>query len=109
MKKKILIIIIIYVLGVLTPIIWGNVIKDVLESKVIYTIKIKRAFINLRPEVNLSSDIIRQVYKDEEFKVIKYFEGNTYNWYQVIYEEGKTGWVADTKDNEWIIVENDCK
>jgi len=109
MKKKILIIIIIYVLGVLTPIIWGNVAKNVLESKVIYTIKIKRAFINLRPEVNLSSDIIRQVYKDEEFKVIKYFEGNTYNWYQVIYEEGKTGWVADTKDNEWIIVENECK
>lgn len=109
MKKKILILLIIYILGVITPAIYKATIKKVEESQIIYTITINREFINLRPEVNLSSDIIRQVYKGEQFKVIKYYEGNSYNWYNVIYEDGKTGWIADTKENEWIIVEKDCK
>lgn len=109
MKKKIIILLIVYILGIITPIIYKNAKKNILESQIKYTITINREFINLRPEVDLSSDIIRQVYKGEQFKVIKYYEGNSYNWYNVIYEDGKTGWIADTKENDWIIVEKDCK
>jgi len=109
MKKKILIIIIIYMLGFITPIIYRNAKKNILENQIIYTITINREFINLRPEVNLKSDIIKQVYKGEQYKVIKYYEGNLYNWYYVIYDENKTGWIADTKQNDWIIIESECK
>lgn len=105
MKKKLIICIVIYILGILTPIIFNNLRKDVLESQVIYKIKVDREFINLREEVNLNSEVIRQVYKDEIFRVVKYYEGNIYNWYNVIYEDGKTGWIASAKDNAWVIVE----
>ena len=109
MKKKIIIILIVYILGFVTPIIYRNAKKDILENQVIYTITVDREFINMRPEVNLSSDVIRKVYKGEQFKVIKYYEGNSYNWYNVIYDDGQTGWIADTKENDWIIIENNCK
>ena len=52
------------------------------------------------------SSIIKEVYKDEVFDVVKYFEGNSYNWYNIIYEEGKTGWIASGKENSWVKVEN---
>ena len=107
MKKKALILILIYILGFITPIIWKVATKNILESQVIYKIRINREYINLRPEVDLSSDIIKQVYKDEEYKVIKYFEGNNYNWYNVIYEDNKTGWVASGKEASWVIVINE--
>lgn len=109
MKKIVIIILTAYVLGIITPLVIKAAKKNILENQVIYTIRIEREFINLRPEVDLNTDVIRQVYKGEKFKVVKYYEGNTYNWYNVIYENGKSGWIADTKDNEWITIESGCK
>lgn len=100
--KKAIIIILIYLIGVFTTPAINNIHKKVLENKVIYEIRITTEKINLRPEIDLNSEIIREVYKDETFKVVKYYEGNSYNWYQVIYEEGKTGWLASGKENAWV-------
>ena len=105
--KKFIIIIFIYVIGVLTPIAINNAKKEILKTKVIYKVRVDVEKINLRPEIDLSSDIIREVYKDEEFEVIKYYEGNAYNWYQVLYEEGKTGWLASGKENAWVVIVNE--
>lgn len=102
--KKAIIIILIYLIGVLTTPAINNIYKKVLENRVIYEIRITTEKINLRPEIDLSSEIIREVYKDEIFKVVKYYEGNSYNWYQVIYEDGKTGWIASGKTNAWVEV-----
>ena len=105
MKKKILIILIIYILGFLTPIIFHNVTRDVLQNQVIYNIIIDREFINLRNEIDLSNKPIKKVYKGEKFQVIGYYEGNVYNWYKVIYDENKIGFIASAKDVNWVIVE----
>ena len=102
MKKNIIIALIIYILGILTPILINKLSIGTMESKVIYEIKVVKEKINLRPEIDLNSKVIREVYKDETFKVVKYYEGNTYNWYNVIYEDGKTGWLASGKDNAWV-------
>lgn len=106
MKKKIIIIIIIYLLGFFTPIIYTKIRNNNLENKVIYTIIVDTEVINLRPEIDLGSDIIREVYKGEEFKVVSYYEGTNYNWYEVIYEEGKTGWLASGKVQSWVSIKN---
>lgn len=109
MKKNIILIsIICYVLGVVSTItfttIYNNIKKVKLENKVIYSVIVTAEKINLRPEVDLKSDIIKEVYKDEKFKVIQYYEGNTYNWYKVIYEDNKTGWLASGKNSSWVEV-----
>lgn len=109
MKKKIIILLIIYMLGVLTPITLKKMHKKVLEDSVIYEVRIVAEKINLRPEVSLNTEVIKQVYKDETFKVIKYYEGNSYNWYNVIYEDGKTGWIASGKNNSWVEVIDGCE
>lgn len=107
MKKKfVILLIVIYILGVITTPIIRNVTKDVLQSKVIYKVRIKVEHINLREEVDLTSKIIREVYKNEVFDVVKYYEGNIYNWYNIIYEDGKTGWIASDKDDAWVRVIN---
>lgn len=105
MKKKIIICIVIYILGFLTPIIFHNVTRDALQEQVMYNIIIDREFINLRSEVNLSTNPIKKVYKGEKFQVIGYYEGNVYNWYKVIYDENKIGFIASAKDVNWVIVE----
>jgi len=106
MKKTIAICVLVYLMGIFTPIAINKAHKTILEHKVIYKIRINREFINLREEIDLKSEVIRQVYKDEEFEVIKYYEGNSYNWYNVIYDDNKTGWIASGKENSWVIVEN---
>ena len=106
MKKKIIICIAIYILGIMTPIILSNLKKDILHNQVIYKVRINREYINMRAEVNLNSDIIREVYKDEVFEVVKYYEGSIYNWYNIIYEDGKTAWIASSKEDSWVIIEN---
>ena len=102
--KKVLICIAIYILGILTPIMFNVIHKKNLENRVIYKVRITAPVINLRKEIDLKGEIIMEVYKDEEFEVVKYHEGNAYNWYQIIYEEGKTGWVASGKTNSWVEV-----
>jgi len=77
-----------------------------LENQVIYTITIDNEFINLRPEIDLDSDVIKKVYKGEQYKAVEYHEGNSYNWYKVIYDEGQTGWLASGKKEPWVIIEN---
>lgn len=104
MKKKAIIVVIIYLLGVLTPIMIKGLHKKVLEESVIYNVKVIVEKINVRPEIDLSSEILKEVYKDEELRVVKYYEGNSYNWYQVIYEDGKTGWIASGKTESWVEV-----
>ncbi len=105
--KITILIVLIYLAGVFTPIAINNVKKEILKAKVIYKVRVDVEKINLRPEIDLNSDIIREVYKDEEFEVVKYYEGNAYNWYQVLYEEGKTGWLASGKENAWVVVVNE--
>lgn len=102
--KKVLICIAIYILGILTPIMFNAIHKKNLENRVIYKVRITAPVINLRKEIDLKGEIIMEVYKDEKFEVVKYHEGNAYNWYQIIYEEGKTGWVASGKTNSWVEV-----
>lgn len=107
MKKKIIIAlyIVVYILGVITTPIIKNITKDVLQDKVIYNIVIDREYINLRSEVDLSTKPVKKVYKGEKFQVIDYYEGNVYNWYKVIYDENKIGFIASAKDVNWVIVE----
>lgn len=102
--KIIILILIIYLCGIATPFIFNNIKKEILQNKIIYKIKVVTEKINLRPEIDLNSEIIREVYKDEEFEVIKYYEGNAYNWYQVLYEDGNTGWLASGKETAWVEV-----
>ena len=109
MKKKIIIVLVIYLLGFLTPIIYTKIKSNNLKNKVIYTITIETEVINLRPEIDLSSDVIRQVFKGEQFEVVSYHEGTNYNWYEVIYEEGKTGWLASGKKISWVSINKEEK
>lgn len=107
MKKKIIVLLIVYIAGFITPIVYTKIQNSKLENQVIYTITIDTEAINLRPEIDLKSDVIRQVYKGEQFKVVKYQEGTNYNWYQVIYDEGKTGWLASGKVKSWVIIDKE--
>ena len=110
MKKKILITIALaYVLGVITTPLASLIHKHNLQERVIYTITIDTEYINLRPEIDLNSDIIMKVYKGEQYKVVEYYEGNSYNWYRVIYEDSKTGWLASGKEEPWVIIDKGCK
>ncbi len=107
MKKKIIICIVIYILGIFTPILWKTITKKSIESRVIYDIVIDREFINLRNEVDLSKKPVRKVFKGERYQVIDYYEGNVYNWYKVIYDENKIGFIASSKETSWVIIENE--
>lgn len=107
MIKVIVIVLIIYLCGVFTIPVINNTRNVILKNKVIYKVRVITEKINLRPEINLSSEIIREVYKDEEFEVVKYYEGNAYNWYQVLYEDGQLGWLASGKENAWVVVVNE--
>lgn len=110
MKKiitKIAICILFYTLGFISSNIYIEKRNEKIKNSVLYQVKIDVEKINLRKEVDLNkSSIIKEVYKDEVFDVVKYFEGNSYNWYNIIYEEGKTGWIASGKQNSWVKVEN---
>jgi len=110
MKNKILIkvvtYLIVFLVGVaIVPISQHNKAKK-LQERVIYTITIDAEFINLRPKIDLDSDIIMKVYKGEKYQVVEYHEGNSFNWYRVIYEDYKTGWVASGKTEPWVVIEN---
>ena len=110
MKKKIIITIMLaYVLGMLTSTIIDIVHKHNLEQRVIYTITINEEYINLRPEIDLDSNIIRKVYKGEQYRVIEYFEGNSYNWYKVLYDNDQVGYIASGKEESWVIIDKGCK
>ena len=112
-KKMILIIIICsilaYVSGILTVVIRQNQKKQELQDSIIYSITIDVETINLRPEIDLDSEIIRKVYKGEVFSVVEYHEGGLYNWYRIIYEDGKAGWVASGKTDPWVHINKECE
>lgn len=103
-KKIIVMLIIIYILGILTPFILGWIGKTALEGRVIYEITIEAPSINVRPDIDLSSDVIMQVYKGETFKVVEFYSGNAYDWYRIIYADGKSGWIASGKQNSWVSI-----
>ena len=75
-----------------------------LKNSIIYEVEVQVAKINLRKEINLNSDIIKEVYKGEKLQVVEYYEGNKYNWYKVIYNENKTGWIASGKEISWVSI-----
>jgi uncharacterized protein YgiM (DUF1202 family) len=97
-----------FVLGIITAIIIDNVICKInnkkLKESIIYEIEIKEEYINLRPEIDLNSKIIKKVYKGQKYQVVEYYEGNVYNWYKIIYDDNKTGWIASNKDNSWVTI-----
>lgn len=114
MKKKILIIFIIllsyllvYFIGYKKSEFDANNRAKKLKNSVIYEVEVQVAKINLRKEINLNSDIIKEVYKGEKLQVVEYYEGNRYNWYKVIYDENKTGWIASGKENSWVIIKGE--
>ena len=105
MKKKIIILVALaYVLGVITTPLASLIHKHNLQERVIYTITIDEEYINLRKNIDLNSEPIRQVYKGEQYKVVEYREGNLFDWYRVIYDDTNTGWVASDKDDPWVII-----
>lgn len=104
MKKKMIILLVIYILGILTPITINKIIEKKIDSEVIYTVTIKQKFINVRPEVDLGSEILTQVLEGETYEVIEYYEGNKYNWYKIRYDKRLTGWIASGKEESWVIV-----
>ena len=106
MKKIIIILIIGYILGIITIPVYKLTKKETLKERVLYTIRIDNEFINLREDIDLNREPVRKVYKDERFQVVEYYEGNAYNWYRVIYDDYKTGWIASGKSKSWVIVEN---
>ena len=110
MIKKIILVSIIYFLGILTPLIMQSIHEEKLKSNVIYDVKIIAEKINLRTDIGLDTKIVKEVYKDETFKVIKYYEGNLYNWYNIIYDDNKTGWIASNKNDSWVeVIEKKCE
>lgn len=104
MKKIIILLIVAYVLGLITiPII--NICKTKeLKERIIYEITIDIEYINLRSDINLNDEPIMKVYKGETYQVVEYYEGNAYNWYRIIYEENKTGWLASGKTKPWVTI-----
>lgn len=107
MKMKILTYLIVFVLGILVIPIYNMTHKEILKERVIYTITIDNEFINLRKDIDLTTEPIRKVYKGEKYQVVEYYEGNAYNWYRVIYDEDKTGWIASGKTKDWVVIENE--
>lgn len=104
MKKVILLLLIGYVLGIATIPIFKAFQKKSLTERIIYEITIDTEYINLRDDISLDGDPIRQVYKGEKYQVVEYYEGNSYNWYRVIYDEYKTGWIASGKKEAWVTI-----
>lgn len=114
MKRKIILIIVSYIvafmLGILFMPLRNSLKSKTLKERVIYTITIDKQYINLRKDIDLSNDPIMKVYKGEKYQVVEYYEGNSYNWYKIIYEDYKTGWIASDKTEPWVILENkECK
>lgn len=104
--RTIILVLIIYFAGFYTEkILEHNRVKK-LKNSVIYEITVNVEKINLRKNVNLYDEPIKQVYKGERFKVVEYHEGNKYNWYRVIYNDTETGWLASGKENSWVIINN---
>ena len=109
MNKKIIILIItFYILGIITTPIFKLIVKKNEENRIIYSIIIDTEYINLRDEIDLSKEPIRKVYKGERYQVIDYYEGNVYNWYKVIYDEDKIGFIASDKEDSWVVIDNKC-
>lgn len=109
MKKMIIFGIVLYLLGVITPYICGFIKKTSLENRVIYEVTIEAPYINLRPDISLSSDIIMEVYKGEKFKVVEFYSGSAYDWYKIIYDGENTGWIASGKSTSWVSIDSKAK
>lgn len=86
-----------------------NLRNKELDNSVIYKVRIDVEKINLRKKIGLDTDIIKEVYKDEIFDVVEYYEGNQYNWYKIVYGNHQTGWIASSKVSSWVKVESECK
>ena len=104
--KIIFLILIIYFAGFYTEKILEKQRVKNLKNNVIYEIVVNVEKINLRKNISLNNEPIRQAYKGERFKVVEYYEGNKYNWYKVIYNNSETAWLASGKENSWVIIHN---
>ena len=110
MKKLIMITIlcsIMFILGFQTSSMITKYENKKLKNSVIYDVIVDVEFINLRKEIDLTNKPIKKVYKGEKLQVVEYYEGNAYNWYKVIYDENKTGWIASGKDTSWVKIERE--
>ena len=97
--------ILVFVLGVAFIPVLHMMQEKNLQERVIYNITIDTEFINLREDISLDNEPIMKVYKGEKYQVVEYYEGNVYNWYRVIYEDYKTGWIASGKKQPWVIID----
>lgn len=102
--KRIIIILISFLLGVAFIPTINHFKKEILKERVLYKIKIENEFINLRSSIDLKPEPIMKVYKDEIYEVVEYYEGNSFNWYRIIYNGSSTGWIASGKSKAWVSV-----
>lgn len=107
MKKIIIVGVVCFILGFVTPKIFKALYNDNNHTKTLYTITILADEINVRPEIDLQSEVITQVHKDEEYEVVQFHEGNLYDWYKIKYAGDKTGWIASGKMNAWVEIKDD--
>jgi len=77
-----------------------------LDNSIIYQVRVDVEKINVREDIDLSSKIYKEVYKGEVLDVVKYYEGNNYNWYQIMWGDHQIGWIASAKTNSWVTVLN---
>ena len=99
--------ILVFVIGLLFMPILHLIQEKNLEERVIYRITIDTEYINLRNDISLDNEPIMKVYKGEQYDVVEYYEGNSYNWYRIVYDDYKTGWIASGKKQSWVIIERE--
>lgn len=109
MKKRVIVTMILCLVAFITGFITNDIIinqkNKALKNSILYDVVVDVEYINLRSEIDLTNKPIKKVYKGEKLQVVEYYEGNAYNWYKVIYDENKTGWIASGKDTSWVVIE----
>lgn len=104
MKK----IIYIFILGIAIGIIIMQLIflariAKIESQPVLFEIRIKNEYINVRSQPTLTAKKIYEVTKGEKYNVIDTFdEDENYIWYKIIFSDRRTGWIASAIENTWI-------
>ena len=72
---------------------------------VLYEVKIINDYINVRKSPTTGSDKIYEVLEGETYQVIGEYNDNPYyNWYQIKFEDRRTGWIASDRKDAWVAI-----
>lgn len=69
---------------------------------VLYEINVVFDRINVREQPTTKANIVYEVTKNENYKVIDSFDDGTYTWYEIIYSDRATGWIASYNEEPWV-------